>query len=592
MATIRSKGKTRFREPFPKAPSTTPVNAKFKLRPPPLDRNIEPMVDLEDESPITPLDEVARGSVSDKRGLELEFESIQRHHIARDNMHDFLVDCEQSIVDLTDVGSKVNAELRELKVKYTKAQQVGAVREDYITQMHHLHDGLNDAFLLSEVERDRREYEISWEIKRTHERAAHLEDLLAFMLDGLDDVFSWHMKDRDEIFEALNVIEEHVDDENEQLWCLYLFLKDAEESVWNLDVPSKDGIYADEVYLAGGRALLDRGDTMARMAMDCSPDSFQIDANGDVSMENAPICLDEEHIEVDADGDAIMREAHVERQVDTDQQRLRIGRPNVPDLPESAPFCSRSKPRGELLNWDTMLFRSPVTSPLTSPLPMGVCEMLLRTHIEKPPSYLLEKPPPPPSKRIRLNRPCFPVWGSCKEEEILARQQLKQGPFLGHGGLRRTDRPPPEMLAIVNATSNPEANMNWEIRGNRGRTLSVRNWPKEMMPGSWPEKPEEAGEGYTTIHYNELWHSLIDWMISAYQEVLAKPEEYATTIMGMGVMMWLAYYLRVYEDWMVANDVPLASSCLYKMKVSEIQLGEKALFGVNRWLDYERPWTG
>lgn len=526
--------------------------------------------------------------MSDRRGLELEFESIQRHHIARDNRRDFLLDCEQSIVDLKEVDSKVKAELRELKVKYTKVQQFGFVREDYITQMHHLHDGLNDAFLLSKVERDRREYEISWDIKRTHERAAHLDDLLAFALDGLDDVLSWHMKDRDEIFEALNVIEKHVEDENEQLWWLYLFLKDAEESVWNLDVPSKDGIYADEVYLAGGRAILDRRDTMARLAIDYSSDSFQVDANGDVSMENAPICLDEEHMEVDADGDAIMREAHVERQVNMHQHQLPIGFHNIPDLPDSVPIGSRSKSRVELLNWSTKLFCSPVTSPLTSPLPIGVGEMFLRTHVEKPSSYLLEKPPPPPSKRIRLNRPRFPVWDS-RKEEILAGEQLKQGLLLGRGGLRRTDQPPPEMLAIVNATSNPEATI---------RTLSFRNWPGEMMPGSWPEKPEEAGDGYTMkgyiiIHYNEIWHSLIDWVISVYQAVLAKPEEYATTIMGIGVMMWLAYYLRVYEDWMMANDVPLAlSSCLYKMRGSEIHLVEKALFGVNRWLDYERPWTG
>lgn len=554
------------------------------------------MVDVEDGPPITPFNEIGRASMSDKRGLELGLESIQGHHIARDNMRDVLLDCEQSIVDLKDVGSKVKAELREIKVKYTEAQQVGLVREGYITQMHHLHDGLNDAFLLSEVERDRREHEISWDIKRTHERAAHLDNLLAFALDGLDDVFSWHMKDRDEIFEALNVIEEHVEDENERLWWLYLFLKDAEESVWNLDVPSKDGMYADEVYLARDRAILDRRDTMARLAIDCSSDSFQVDTNGDVSMENAPICPDEEHIEVDADGDAIMREAHVEGQVDMDQQQLRIRCHNVPGFPESAPICSRSKPRDELLNWSTELFRSPVTSPVTSPLPIGVGEMFLRTHIEKPSSYLLEKPPLP-SKRIRLNRPRFPVWDS-RKEEILAVDQLKQGPLLGHGGLRRTDQPPPEMLAIVNATSNPEATMNREVCDNSGRTLPVGIWFGEMMPGSWPTKPEEAGDGYTIdgyiiIHYNELWLSLIDWLINVYQAVLAKPEEYATTFMGMGMMMWLAYYLRVYEDWMVANDVPLAlSSCLYKIRNSEIYLVEKALFGVNRWLDYERPWTG
>jgi hypothetical protein len=100
-------------------------------------------------------------------------------------------------------------------------------------------------------------------------------------------------------------------------------------------------------------------------------------------------------------------------------------------------------------------------------------------------------------------------------------------------------------------------------------------------------------DGYIIIHYSLLWNWLVDWAIGVHKAVLAKPMEFATSTMGIGMMMWLAYYLSLYEKWMVANDTPLALSWyLDKMSISEIRPLEKATFGVNRWLDYERPWTG
>jgi hypothetical protein len=578
----------------------------------------------EDEPPITPLHIVAAGSMSDQQRFQLALEEMKKKHkaelekdekehkeihekflkltAANEVMSDMLLDYEQSDFEKRHVYNKVEATLVDLQKKYEDAQQRGLAREEYITQMHHLNDELNRAIQAPDKGKDRQR-EILCQIERTKEQAMDLQSSLSFVLGGFEDVFNWHMDDQEDLLEALNVIEEHIEDENKQLWWLYDFLEDVEETAWNLDVPAKEAIYAAELDLARGVTSLERRERLARLAIDDSPSSDQVAveypsgsfhiSDGDAPNGIALLCLEDEEVEADSDGDIVMCDAEAAGQTDTGQHRLYSEWRDAqdlpdPDSPEPNPRESRPKRRAERLKWnESKVLLSPITSPLTSPLPVRCAEQACRMNIEATEPYLSDgRPPPPPSKRRRLNRPRFPVWDSYKEG-ILARESPQKERPLANGGLRQ----------IFTAISDPTVTLHGTIRDKQGRSNSVGDCSQGSRPGTYAEadepKADHIMDGYIIIHYSLLWNCLADWVIGVHKAVLAKPMEYATSTMGIAMMMWLAYYLSLYEKWMVANNTPLALSWyLDKMSISEIGPVEKVTFGVNRWLDYERPWTG
>ncbi|OQD74300.1 hypothetical protein PENDEC_c011G05563 [Penicillium decumbens] len=605
MMTIRPKDEEE--ESSPKSPPNSLSNGRSKRR---------PTADVKGKTRIT-------GPMSNIRKFGQGLERIEKSHrialrkekakqegidekltelnLLNDTLRGFITNYEESIVEKEDRYYKAEAELRQVRERFDAAHRVGLARENYIAKMHHLYDGLNNAVALSKVEQDRRDQKTLRQIEQTEQRAAELNRFLTLAMEGLENIFNWHMEERGEQLEALKLIGEHAEGANEQLRQLSLFLDEAEKSARNLHMSS---IYADEVNLAGGPTNTDRrimmGDypSSSQMMIGGPSNNIQVEANGNANMENASIWLNQEEVEVDADEDTVMLDAEAKGQVDMDQHQhqLRIERSNLPDLPdpdlpESDPAHSRSKRRARRLKWNTP---SPPPEYISSPLPEWFHEKFLRLDIGESSPYLLEVPPLPPSKRIRLSRPHPRVWDS-RKEDIAARELVKKrkGQPLTSGRLRKNDRPPPKMFAFVNATPNPEATINQEIQDMQGWTPALDDWSDGMMPGTYPEEDEDSQGGYIIIHYTQPWVSLVDWMIGVREAVLAKPEEYGMGIMGIAMMMWLAYYLSLYDEWMVANDIPLTSSrFMVNMRASEIRLVDKAMFSVIQWLDYDRTWTG
>ena len=615
------------------------------------DEDEEPMSDLEDTPPITPLDKGALAPTANTGTISPNSEAVERSQksvrekstrkgegkqepreetmeikllrteSAKEKLMHVIRDLEKVIADKEHDCKKAEAELDELAFKLRDAQHRTLRREAYVEQMHARNQEMIHEKKRFEVKKKKLEREMQYEIDRQKERNLQIQIKLGETIEGVREMFDAHTEDHENRVEAAKFYQENVEDQNERLLWFLQFMEDTEEYAWRHQIPGKEVFYEAEVNLLRNRtidwtgtppatdyhpssnqltmqypresdevsddyATSNDGITLdipkssvsgAYQVMDASWSSdeisddyasssvsnFHLAGKGTAKLETALIRLSEEDFEVDADGEYSVPEA----EVDTDEYI---------DMQSSTASPAERE------------------SPLASPLSICSEGDFDKVDISKPLPYLAWLPPlSPPSKRICLSRLRLLARDSPAQEhpqgQVLFQERLTPKQPCANVRVRQPYRFLFGIPGGGHASPDPPVAMSRAAGEDSGWFLSIGNYLRARFSGSSSEESDGAYvEGNFIIYYARLWKAFAE---------LATPLEYvmvAIRISMMCMMMWLAYNLRAYDEWKLANDEPTTLETILEPmhgKMMKIGLVDTARFGIHEWLE-ERTWIG
>lgn len=617
------------------------------------DKDEEPVLDLEPTAPVVPLDEDAleptasTGTISPKseaveksqRQLSAQEKAkrkgkgeqeaseetmeikLLRAESTKEKLMYVIRDLEKVIADKEHDCKQAEAELDELASKFRDAQHRTHLREAYVEQMHAHNQEMIHEKKLSEVEKIKLEREMQCEIDRQKERNSHIQTRLEKAIEGVRDMFDAHTNDHENRVEAAEFYQETVEDQNERLLWFLQFMEDTEDYVWRHQIPGKEVVYEAEVNLlrnrtvdwsgtppatdyhpnsnqlamrypresdeisddyatsnddiafdtpksdvSGAYKMMDASWSSDEISNDYTSGSvsnFHLTFKGNHKLETRSIRLSEEDFEVGADGEYIVPEAEVDADEDTDLQIL------------------KASPAEK---------ESPLTSPL-SIRPDGDYDIM---DINKPFPYLARLPPlSPPSKRICLGRLRELAWDSPARDhsqgQVLFQERLTAGQPCVKMGVRQPSRPLFGIPGGGHVSPDSPTAMPRAAREDLGWSLSIGNYFRARISGSSSEETDGAYvEGNMIIYSARLWKAFTE--LATLQECVMA----AIRMIMMCMMMWLAYHLRAYDEWKLANDEPTTLETILETmngRMIKIGLVDTARFGIHEWLE-ERTWIG
>ncbi|KAJ6107309.1 hypothetical protein N7523_008632 [Penicillium sp. IBT 18751x] len=350
--------------------------------------------------------------------------------------------------------------------------------------------------------------------------------------------------------------------------------------VWNGFDPEKD---------------LARVDTLTR-----SVSNFYLAYEGNVKLETSLLRLSEEDFEIIADEGYMVPETQPGADKDIDTQicsshashaektwpadltrrqlvsawRDAVISPDLAATTQELTIASRNF-RGRRLKRNKKYFNSLLNAPLTSLISVCADEDFNTVDADTPLPYFTRLPPYlPPSKRICLSR-LRSLASPTRDHfpgQVLFQERLKQG-----------------QAGVAYARPDPQAATPRAAREDSGWSLSIGTYLHAMISRSSFEDTDGAYvESSMILYHARVWNAFT---------APAKPWEYvlvAIRMILMCMMMWLAYNLRAYDEWKLANGEPTTLEMILETmhwRTMQIELVDTARFGIHEWLE-ERTWLG
>ncbi|KAJ5665003.1 uncharacterized protein N7477_007451 [Penicillium maclennaniae] len=358
---------------------------------------------------------------------------------------------------------------------------------------------------------------------------------------------------------------------------------------------------------------LTRVDTLTR-----SVSNFHLAYEENVILETSLLRLSEEDFEINADEECMVPEtqpgadkdidtqicsshaSHAEktRPVDlTRRQLLPAWRDAVifPDPAATQELTIASKNlRGRRLKRNKNYFNSPLNAPLTSPIFICADEDFNAMDADTPLPYFTRLPSySPPSKRICLSRLRSLAWDSPIRDhfpgQVLFQERLKQGQAGVNVSLRQPVRSPFAIAGSAYARPDSQTATPRTAREDSGWSLSIGHYLQAMISRSSSENTDGAYVESSIILYHAHFWNAFAAPANLRENVLV-----AIRMILMCMMMWLAYNLRAYDEWKLANGEPTTLEMILETmhwRTMQIGLVDTARFGIHEWLE-ERTWLG